>query len=99
MTRKRLCIGAVKYALMYAALFVVFFSVFSSIQVLMEYDYQYTDTVNKLEGLEERQNKSVDRLNDKLSVYLERRQKELELLLNENAQAQENLEAYKKLFS
>lgn len=100
MTRKKLCIGAVKYLLMCAALFVVFFSLFSSIQVLMEYDYQYTDAVRKLEGLEERQDKSAEKLTARLSIYLERRQNDLALLallLNESAQAQENLEAYKSM--
>ena len=100
MTRKRLCIGAVRQVLMCAALFFVFYQVFSVVQVFLEYDYQYTDTVSKLEGLEERHNRSVEWVEEKLDIYLDRRQKDLDLvamLLNENVQEREKLEAYKSV--
>lgn len=100
MTRKRLCIGAVKCALICSVLFFVFYHVFFIIQVFHEYNYQYSDTVNKLEGLEERYSRSAEQLQEKLDIFLNRRQKELDLvamLLNENVQERERLEAYQSV--
>ena len=91
MSRKKLIPGAIKNAVMAAVLFAVFFSAFSTIQVLMEYGYQYTDALNKLAGLEERQAKAIAQANEKVGVYLQRRESALSLLallLDEGGQAE-----------
>ena len=98
MSRKKLIPGAIKNAVMAAVLFAVFFSAFSTIQVLMEYGYQYTDALNKLAGLEERQAKAIAQANEKVGVYLQRRESALSLLallLDEGGQAE--LEAVRPL--
>lgn len=80
MKRGRFFLRAVRQVLLSVILFALFFQLFSVIQIMLEYEYQYTDAMNKLSGIEAQRNRGIAQIENRLSIHLQRRERMLGVL-------------------